>query len=251
MQSVTTGPPNNLSVISDSEQECMEMPQYLSDSNNSNIMGSSSTAPIHHLLTKSSMDSGRSSMREDVSPYMHRIPFQSFKHVKSSSIDETGHYSHDEEIINSSLNRAQRRVMVPTHSNSFNAGYPRCNVANIRATDRPTQRAPVHISHHSINSNYITEAPEGFRTTDLFHSRNHSRTSDYESNTPTPEITGGEMVDYHQYDMPEREHVPRLPQRNSSYSERPWAKSAVSDSLYASITPKVRQFYHFPLFTAN
>ena len=232
--------PNNLSVVSDSsERECMEMPQYLSDSNNSNIMGTSSNAH-NHLLTKSSVDSGRSSMREDVSPYMHRIPFQSFKHVKSSSIDETGHYSHDEEIINSSLQRAHRRGLLPTHSNSFNTGYSRSNVANIRATDGPpTQhRAPAHISQNSLNSNYITEAPEGFRTTDLYHSRDRSRTSDYESNTPTPEITSSGMLDYEQYDMPHREHVPRLPQRNTSYSERPWPKSSVSGSLY---TPKVRQ----------
>lgn len=240
MEASTTAP-NNLSVVSDSEHECMEMPQYLSDSNNSNIQGVSTIAP-HHVTMKSITDSGRSSMREDVSPYMHRIPFQSFKHVKSSSIDETGHYSHDEEVVMaSSLHSKQRKALLPSHSNSFNAGYVKSNVTNVRATEGPPIRTLTHVSQNSINSSYIAEAPEGFRTPASYRGMSpHSRTSDYESNTPTPEITSNSMIDY---DLA-RDHVPRLPQRNCSYSEKPWPKKHVAGSLYSPYAAKVRLLYH-------
>lgn len=174
---------------------------------NSNIPPVPSQTP--HSM-KCSSDSGRSSMREDRSPTVRRLPFRTFMHQKSSSIDESGLQSPREDIP---LSAIRSKGLGPAHSNSFSAGIHRPDVSNVRATEGPPIRTSDALSCHSHSSAFIAEAPVGFRSTDSYRAVSpHSRTSDYESNTPTPEITSNSMIDYcTDLPMPFREHKPRLP----------------------------------------
>lgn len=207
--------PNNLSIFADKEHSCLEVAAN-SDSHMRNITALGSNPP----------DSGRSSMK-DRSPYVKRIPFQRFLHPKSSSIDETGHYSQDEEIALETFQNRTARGLVGVHSNSFNTGRCRPDISNIRATDTlPDTYASV--SQGSMNSAFIAEAPVEFRSETTRAASPHSGTSDYESNSPSPGLPANKnMIDYctslpaHLSDV-----RTRLPAENF------WSKKTLPGSLY-------------------
>jgi len=122
------------------------------------------------------------------------------------------------------------------------------DITNIRATEGPPLRNMDNISQHSLNCGL--EAPEGFRSNDCTTSQRkvHSRlsnTSDYESNTPTPEITSS-VMDYH----PSPPKPPRLNlDRTASYSShgsqgRRWDKP-IMEGYYNSATVGLKTLDQF------
>lgn len=230
--------PNNLSVVSDSDQEDCSSMQYTEvvqqlDNISSNNIPTSSTLSPNPSALKGYSDSGRSSLRDDHSPYIKRLPFQSFLHRKSASIDDSGHHSQDEEIA--ILHSQSRNGLQPSHSNSFSTGRHKPDIFNVRATEGPPIRMMPDGSQSGVtNSGYIAEAPEGFRSTDSYRAVSpHSRTSDYESNTPTPEITSGNIIDYCA-DLPTqlRGSKQRLPMMTSGYSNTITTQKGFTGSRY-------------------
>lgn len=165
--------------VSDTEMEYRELCPHSPHSDDNNTAVTVLTAP-NPLCVKYSSDSGRSSLRETRSPFMQRVPFRSFQHVPSASLDETGNYSQDEEVANVSKNGQNRR---PVHSNSFNVRPSKPDISYIRATANQRVRP-------DMSSGFIAEAPVGFRSGESHQRRNSpvSNTSDYSSNSPTPEI---------------------------------------------------------------
>lgn len=222
---------NNLSAVCpDSEPDCQEMPY---DVRNSNTNIPPAPQAENQLTMKCSSDSGRSSMREDRSPFVKRLPFQSFLHPKSSSIDDTSNLSQDEEIAMASFHR--KNQILRAHSNSFNTRDQRPDISNVRAMEGPPIRSVAARSQHSINnSRYIAEVPEEFRSASEYRpSSTHSRTSDYESNTPTPEITSNCIIDYcADLPMHTRAPKPKLPMSSEYSSNNTYSSKELSGSLY-------------------
>ena len=208
--------PNNLSIVSDSDDEGREVIHKI-ESVSKNIP----TAPVGapHSMMKFSSDSGRSSLREERSPYLKRVPFKSFMHQKAVSIDDSGNHSQDEEI---SIASFHRRRGLHTHGSTLSAECTRADISNVRATEGSPMKHVAGLSHSSINnSDYIAEVPKGFRSSTSSRSRAspHSTTSDYESNTPTPEITSSSMLDYCA-DLPSQTHISKsMMSRTNSYSD--------------------------------
>ena len=159
---------------SDTEQEYRELAQKSPTSDDNNITVANQSAD---QLLKCNSDSGRSSLREDRSPFKQRVPFRSFQCGESGRFDDSEFHSPDDEIAY--IERNGSRL---AQSNSFNLPIrQKPDIRNLRATEGPPIR--------SSGFRYFTEAPEGFRSSDRKMTASpFSTTSDYSSSTRTPEI---------------------------------------------------------------
>ncbi|XP_067948602.1 fat-like cadherin-related tumor suppressor homolog isoform X2 [Watersipora subatra] len=223
--------PNNLSAAYDSEVDRTDV----SSDNNSNIPPIQ--APVALPLKCRDDSAGRYTLQGNQSPYINRLSFQSFLHSQSASIDD-GNHSQDEEISMATFQ--EKSTSLHSHMKPIKVDPSRPDVCNVRATEPSGIRTMAALSAGEANSSeLIAEVPEGFRSANNRRTRSEiSRTSDYESNTPTPEITSASMINYCE-DLPTqmRGSRPGL-QRNSSYSDNEtYSSKPVISSLYLEKTP--------------